>query len=128
MTIVVAEILSPQKVYTFSSIGDYSIPKIVKCAHSATNSSAQVKMCTRKACPTVDHPVRRLETGKGRRKGSAKAAQTASQTGSVSFFIFTFDRLGREEMLRMYKNIRFCVGLKCSSGLRCCGLGKRGSN
>ena len=33
---LVAEFISHQKVYTFSSIGDYSIPKSVKCTHSAT--------------------------------------------------------------------------------------------
>ena len=35
---LVAEFISPQKVYTFSSIviGGYSIPKCVKCTHSDT--------------------------------------------------------------------------------------------
>ena len=33
---LVAEFISLQKVYTFSSIGEYGIPKSVKCAHSAT--------------------------------------------------------------------------------------------
>ena len=33
---LLAEFISPKKVYTFSSIGDYSIPKSVKCAQSAT--------------------------------------------------------------------------------------------
>ena len=32
----VAEFRSPKKVYTFGFIGDYSIPKSIKCTHSAT--------------------------------------------------------------------------------------------
>ena len=31
-----AELISPLKVYTLSSIGDSSIPKSAKCTHSAT--------------------------------------------------------------------------------------------
>ena len=33
---LVAEFIGPQKVYTFSSRWDSSIPKSVKCTHSAT--------------------------------------------------------------------------------------------
>ena len=33
---LVADFISPKRVYTFSSIGGYSIPKSLKCAHSAT--------------------------------------------------------------------------------------------
>ena len=32
---LVAEFISPQKVYTFGSTEEYSIPKSVKCTHSA---------------------------------------------------------------------------------------------
>ena len=38
---LVAGIISPKKVYAFSSIGDFSIPKSIKCAHSATKIRIQ---------------------------------------------------------------------------------------
>ena len=46
---VVAEFISPKKVYTVSSIGDYGIPRCVKCTHSANKS-------TSRACPTAPPP------------------------------------------------------------------------
>ena len=43
-TNLAAEFISPPKVYTFSSLEDYSIPKSVKCAHSATELRASQKI------------------------------------------------------------------------------------
>ena len=41
---MVAEFRSPQKVYTFKFVGDYSIPKsVVKCTRSATK---RVHVCS----------------------------------------------------------------------------------
>ena len=43
---LVAEFISPQKVCTFSSIGDYRIPKSVKCAHSAPKGTGGLLLLT----------------------------------------------------------------------------------